>query len=115
MAYDGQSGRNGYIRGKEHADKASSTCPKALAKSVIHNHEKDCHDSQKMKWEMKVIRRFPKKPLDRLIFESLRILARELSMSLNSKTELAKCELMLFQFTQTKIKRRENSLQPKTQ
>ena len=90
MAYDGQTGRNGLTRGREHTDKVKSQDPKKLKESVIDNHQQDEHNGTNTKWQMKVIKRFPKKPLDRQIFESIKILKRPAKDSLNSKVELAK-------------------------
>ena len=93
-AYDGQTGRNAMTRGKEHYDSSKSKDSKELERSVIFKHERDCHQGENTNWAMKVIKRFPKKPLDRHVFESLRIIQRPENESLNSKQEMAKSGLI---------------------
>ena len=47
---------------------------------------------------------------DRCLAGTLRILARELNLSLNSKTELAKCELIKCTFSSDKLKEKQEKL-----
>lgn len=51
-----------------------------------------------MDWEMKVLGRFPKDPLKRLIKESLNISQADQTMSLNNKVEMAKSNLVQVSF-----------------
>ena len=113
MAYDGQTDRNGLTRGREHTDKVNSNDEKALEKSVIFNHQKELHQGESSKWEMKVIKRFPKKPLDRQIFESIRIASRPVNESLNSKIEGAKSELIKHTFISDNNKEIQDKLTTK--
>ena len=63
--YDGQTGRNALSRGREHVAKSTANDMNEREKSVIYRHERDSHEGQKMKWNMKVVRSFNKQPLDR--------------------------------------------------
>ena len=96
--YDGQTGRNALSRGREHVAKSNTNDINEKEKSVIYRHERDSHDGQKMKWNMKVVRSFNKKPLDRKICESLRIDARPIEHSLNSKHEYAQSGIIRVSF-----------------
>ena len=96
--YDGQTGRNGKVRGKEHLDKAKSKDPKVLEKSFIHRHQVEDHEGATVGWEMKVLGRFPKDPLKRLVTESKNISNRAKEESLNSKLEMAKSNLVTISF-----------------
>ena len=96
--YDGQSGRNGFTRGREHKKLASSEDPKVREKSFMYRHKMDDHKGDDLGWEMKVLNKFPKKPLDRLVEESQNIIRRPKELSLNSKTEYAKSSLVQVRF-----------------
>ena len=86
--YDGQTGRNALSRGREHVAKSNANDLKERDKSVMFRHERDNHDGKKVKWNMKVVRSFNKKPLDRKICESLRIDARPIEKSLNKSDDI---------------------------
>ena len=85
-------------RGREHVAKSNTNDINEKEKSVIYRHERDSHDGQKMKWNMKVVRSFNKQPLDRKICESLRIDARPIEHSLNSKYEYAQSGIIRVSF-----------------
>ena len=97
--YDGQTGRNCLTRGLEHVNKAKSNDPAELEKSVIYKHQRDCHNGEQVQWNMKMIRSFNKKPLDRCIFESIRIAQRDQETSLNSKQEYAQSGIIKATFS----------------
>ena len=96
--YDGQSGRNGFTRGREHVKLAKSEDPKVREKSFMYRHKMDDHKGNEQGWEMKVLNKFPKKPLDRLVEESQNIIRRPKEFSLNSKTEYAQSSLVQVRF-----------------
>ena len=99
QAYDGQSARNGYTRGKEHVDKTRANSLDELEKSVIWRHQTEKHNGKEVKWEMKVHKGFQKQPLDRMICEARRINARPKDQSLNTKQEHAKSGMVKLKFT----------------
>ena len=99
VMYTGETGRNGYTRGREHLRRAASSDPDQLEKSVIWRHELLAHNGEKADWEMVVHRAFPKCPLDRKICEGRTIGQTDPSKSLNGKMEYNKTGLIRCKFT----------------
>ena len=96
--YDGQTGRNGKTRALEHQAKAKSQDPKVRETSFMARHQDEDHDGKDPGWNMKIIDRCPKELLKRLLIESSNIINRDKQLSLNSKIEMAKSNLVQVNF-----------------
>ena len=82
--YEGETGRNSYIRGKEHL----RDLEKKNEKSIMYKHIQADHkeEEKQVNFEMKVVGRF-KDAMSRQIDEAVRINNREPKTLLNSKNE----------------------------
>ena len=66
VTYEGETARNGYIRGKEHLREYRKECQKnVLYKHVLHEHNNEKTD---VEFEMKIVGKL-KNPLSRQIYE----------------------------------------------
>ena len=83
-AYEGETGRTAYIRGKEHLKDLETKKEKSVMyKHVVAEHEEE---KENVTFEMKIVGRF-RDPMSRIIDESIRINNRDPETLLNSKTE----------------------------
>ena len=79
-------------------EKSVSNDPAEREKSIIFRHERDNHEGKRVKWNMKVVKTFNKRPLDRFIYESIKIAQRPSETSLNSKMEYTQSGLITVRF-----------------
>ena len=84
VSYEGESARNGFLRGKEHL----RDYEKQNERSVLFKHVKSDHPQEKdpVEFQMKIVGKF-NNPLSRQINESIRIRNKEGKGLLNSKSE----------------------------
>ena len=83
VSYEGETCRNGYIRGQEHLKQLENKSDKsALYKHIRENHEND----QEVEFSMKIKGIF-KNAMTRQIDEALRIQRKDPKLLLNSKKE----------------------------
>ena len=84
VSYEGETCRNGFIRGKEHKRELEKRNKKStLYKHLISEHE---NEQEKVDFEMKITGKFTN-PLSRQIDESIRIRNKLPDTLLNSKAE----------------------------
>ena len=84
ITYEGETGRNGFIRGKEHKRALENRNPNSiLYKHVLNDHE---NEEENVDFQMKITGKFTN-PLTRQIDKSLRIRNRLPETLLNSKAE----------------------------
>ena len=83
-AYFGESGRNGYTRGKEHFEKKLA---KDEDNSVLWLHSQHHHQGQDVDYIMKVTGRFSE-PLDRQTMERVNISSFKGPVLMNRKNEM---------------------------
>ena len=76
-------------------------------------HKTDDHGGDEIEWQMKVLNKFPKQPLDRIVEESQNINRREKELSLNSKTEYAKSSIIQVSFTSDNRQEKEDKMKAK--
>ena len=91
-------------------EKSGSNDPAEREKSIIFQHERDNHEGKKVKWNMKVVKSFNKRGLDRFIYESIRIAQRPSETSLNSKMEYAQSGLITVCFESELTKKKNEKL-----
>ena len=93
--YKGNTARNGYTRGEEHKYKLKSKDEK----SVLWRHVKNQHSDKEAKYNMKVIDKCRNNPLERQLYEAVRIRRTEPSTLLNEKDEWNMIKLPKVQVT----------------
>ena len=83
-SYEGETGRNAYIRGREHnKDFEKKNENSIMLKHILSDHKEE---EEQVTFEMKIVGRF-KDPMNRQIDEAIRINNREPKTLLNSKSE----------------------------
>ena len=81
--YIGNTARNGYARGEEHRSGVNNK----NEKSVLWKHAQEKHPDREPTYKMKVVDRCRNNPLERQLYEAMRIRNAEATTLLNEKEE----------------------------
>lgn len=85
--YYGETSRNGCSRSSEHMQDRNLVSEEGRIKSVLSRHEDLKHEGGKMKYDMKLIKKFEHDPLARQLAEAILIRGSDTDKCFNSKLE----------------------------
>ena len=93
--YKGTTARNGYNRGEEHRKELENK----TEKSILWEHLQEKHTDKQAKYSMKVVDKCRNNPLERQLYEAVRIRRTDPANSLNTKEEWNTIKIPKLQIT----------------